>query len=220
MIRVLIADDQTLVRQGIRGLLELSGEVEVVSEAEDGAGALQQIRSVRPQVALLDVRMPRLSGVDVVRSLRQGGDATPIILLTTFDDDEALLEGVRAGIAGYLLKDVGSEELLQALREVALGHTLILPAVSERAARFVRKEGTSFEAAELPDRLTPRELEVLRLMAGGFSNREIAQALGAAEGTIKNHASSVLSKLGVRDRTRAVLKALEMGWLVRGNSEP
>jgi DNA-binding NarL/FixJ family response regulator len=213
MIRVLIADDQTLVRQGIRGLLQLSGEVEVVGELEDGATALQQIRSLRPDVALLDVRMPRLTGLDVLRALRQGGDATPVILLTTFDDDEVLLEGVRGGIAGFLLKDVGADQLVQALRTVAGGGTLILPAVSERAARYVKRQGTTFEAAELPDRLTRREQEILRLMAGGYSNREIAEALGTAEGTIKNHASSILSKLGVRDRTRAVLKALEMGWL-------
>jgi DNA-binding NarL/FixJ family response regulator len=215
VIRVLLADDQTLVRQGIRGLLELTGEVEVVAEAEDGASALAQIRSSHPDIALLDVRMPRLTGVDVARSLRQGGDRTPIILLTTFDDDQALMEGVRAGISGFLLKDVGAEELVAALRAVARGETLILPAVSERAQRFVKTQGTSFESSDLPDRLTPRELEVLRLMAGGFSNREIADALGTAEGTVKNHASSVLSKLGVRDRTRAVLKALELGWLVR-----
>lgn len=213
MIRVLIADDQTLVRQGIKGLLQLSGEVDVVAEAEDGATALQQIRAHRPQVALLDVRMPRLTGLDVTRALRQGGDATPVILLTTFDDDAVLLEGVRTGISGYLLKDVGAEQLVQALRTVAGGGTLVLPAVSERASRFVKKEGTAFDASELPDRLTPRELEILRLIAGGYSNREIADALGTAEGTVKNHASSILSKMGVRDRTRAVLKALELGWL-------
>ena len=214
MIRVLIADDQTLVRQGIRGLLELSGEVEVVGEAEEGAAALAHIRAHKPDIALLDVRMPRLTGVDVVRALRQGGDATPVILLTTFDDDEALLEGVRAGISGYLLKDVGSEQLVAALRAVACGETLILPAVSERAERYVKRQAATFDAAELPERLTRREAEVLRLMAGGYSNREIGDALGATEGTVKNHASSILSKLGVRDRTRAVLKALEKGWLV------
>jgi DNA-binding NarL/FixJ family response regulator len=213
MIRVLIADDQTLVRQGIRGLLQLSGEVEVVGEAEDGATAVQQIRALQPAVALLDVRMPRLTGLDVLRALRQAGDGTPVILLTTFDDDEVLLEGVRGGIAGFLLKDVGAEQLVQALRTVARGGTLILPAVSERAARYVKREGIAFDAAELPDRLTRREQEILRLMAGGYSNREIADALGMAEGTVKNHASSILSKLGVRDRTRAVLKALELGWL-------
>ena len=214
MIRVLVADDQTLVRQGIRGLLELSGEFEVVAEAEDGDQALAKILALRPQVALLDVRMPGKDGVAVVRALRAGGDATPVILLTTFDDDAVLLDGVRAGIAGFLLKDVALDLLTQALRTVAAGKTLILPAVTEKAERFARSEATQFEAAELPDVLTTREREVLRLIAGGYSNREIADALGTAEGTVKNQASSILSKLGVRDRTRAVLKALELGWLV------
>jgi len=214
MIRVLIADDQTLVRQGIRGLLELSRELEVVGEASDGDEALKLVLQLKPQVALLDVRMPGKDGVQVLQALRAAGDATPVILLTTFDDDAVLLEGVRAGIAGYLLKDVSLEVLTQAIETAARGKTTILPAVTERAARTVKKAGTKFEAATMPDVLSEREREVLRLMAGGFSNREIADALGTAEGTVKNQASSILSKLGVRDRTRAVLKALEMGWLV------
>ncbi len=214
MMRVLIADDQTLVRQGIRGLLELGKEFEIVGEAGDGDEALKLVLELKPQVALLDVRMPGKNGVEVLRALRAKGDPTPVILLTTFDDDAVLLEGVRAGIAGYLLKDVSLEVLTQALKTAASGKTTILPAVTERAAKAVKKQGTKFEAAELPDVLSEREREVLRLMAGGYSNREIADALGTAEGTVKNQASSILSKLGVRDRTRAVLKALEMGWLV------
>ena len=214
MMRVLIADDQTLVRQGIRGLLELGKEFEIVAEAGDGDEALKLILQLEPQVALLDVRMPGKNGVEVLRALREKKDQTPVILLTTFDDDAVLLEGVRAGIAGYLLKDVSLEVLTQALHTAAAGKTTILPAITERAAKAVKKSGTKFEAAEMPDVLSEREREVLRLMAGGYSNREIADALGTAEGTVKNQASSILSKLGVRDRTRAVLKALEMGWLV------
>lgn len=214
MMRVLIADDQTLVRQGIRGLLELGKEFDIVGEAGDGDEALKLVLELKPQVALLDVRMPGKNGVEVLRALRAKGDQTPVILLTTFDDDAVLLEGVRAGIAGYLLKDVSLEVLTQALKTAAEGKTTILPAVTERAAKAVKKQGTKFEAAEMPDVLSEREREVLRLMAGGYSNREIADALGTAEGTVKNQASSILSKLGVRDRTRAVLKALEMGWLV------
>ncbi|MBK7864607.1 MAG: response regulator transcription factor [Archangiaceae bacterium] len=214
MMRILLADDQTLIRQGIRGLLELDTEFQIIAEAGDGDEALKLTLELKPDVALLDVRMPGKDGVQVVQALRKRGDTTPVILLTTFDDDAVLLDGVRAGISGYLLKDVSLEVLSQALRTVVAGKTLILPAVTERASKSVQKKGTRFEAAEMPDVLTDREREVLRLMAGGYSNREIADALGTAEGTVKNQASSILSKLGVRDRTRAVLKALEMGWLV------
>ena len=214
MIRVLIADDQTLVRQGIRGLLELSKEFEIVGEAEDGDQALAMISKLKPQIALLDVRMPGKDGVAVVNALRKKGDQTPVILLTTFNDDAVLFSGVQAGISGYLLKDVALDVLENALHTVAAGKTLILPGVTERASRFAQAQGAQFEAADMPDQLTDREREVLRLMAGGCSNREIADALGTAEGTVKNQASSILSKLGVRDRTRAVLKALELGWLV------
>jgi DNA-binding NarL/FixJ family response regulator len=213
-MRIFLADDQTLIRQGIRGLLELDKELEIVGEADNGDAAVEQILALKPDVALLDVRMPGKDGVAVVAELRKRGNETPAILLTTFDDEAVLLDGVRAGIAGYLLKDVSLEVLSDALRTVAAGKTLILPAVTERAARTVKKEGTTFEAADMPDVLSDREREVLRLIAGGYSNREIADVLGTAEGTVKNQVSSVLSKLGVRDRTRAVLKALEMGWLV------
>ncbi len=213
MIRIVLADDQALVRQGIRSLLELTHEVEILGEAQTGPEAIVEIRRHRPDVALLDVRMPGLTGVEVVSALRTSGDATPVVLLTTFDDNAVLLEGVRAGISGYLLKDTDVESLLTALRTIAAGGTLILPAVTERAARYLGERPVGFETAELPDRLTPREAEVLRLMAGGYSNREISVALGTAEGTVKNQASSILSKLGVRDRTRAVFKALELGWL-------
>jgi DNA-binding NarL/FixJ family response regulator len=215
MIRVVIADDQTLVRQGIRGLLELSGAIDVVAEAEDGDEALRAIEAHRPHVALLDVRMPKKNGVEVVRTLRERSDGTPVILLTTFDDDSVLRDGIRAGIAGYLLKDVDAEQLVSSLVRVSEGGTLAVPAASERAQTFVQERGNVFEASELPDALTPRELEVLQLIARGYSNREIADVLGTVEGTVKNQASSILSKLGVRDRTRAVLKALELGLLVQ-----
>jgi DNA-binding NarL/FixJ family response regulator len=157
--------------------------------------------------------MPGFSGVEVVTELRKGGDATPVVLLTTFDDDDMLLAGVRAGISGFLLKDVAVESLLAALKTVVDGGTLILPAVTQRAARYLAERPSTFDASEWPDKLTPRETEVLRLMAGGYSNREVALALGTSEGTVKNQVSSVLNKLGVRDRTRAVFKALELGWL-------
>jgi DNA-binding NarL/FixJ family response regulator len=214
VIRVVLADDQTLVRQGIRGLLELSKRVTVVAEAEDGPAALKAIEQARPDVALLDVRMPIMSGLKVTSALRAKGNRTAVVLLTTFDDEAVLREGMRLGIAGYLLKDVGSDQLVDALETVATGGTLILPAAVGRAERELGRDGVPFESSTVPQRLTAREIEVLRLMVGGYSNREIADALGTAEGTVKNQASSILLKLGVRDRTRAVLKALEIGLLV------
>ena len=213
MIRVVLVDDQTLVRRGLRALLELAGDIAIVGEAEDGVEGAAIIRRERPDVVLLDVRMPKAGGLDLLRELRQSGELPPTILLTTFDDDEALLEGVKAGARGYLLKDVSLEQLTGAIHAVAAGETLIRPAVTERVLRGLEHVRRDFDALDPPDPLTKRELEILRLMAGGYSNREIADALGTAEGTIKNHASSILSKLGVRDRTRAVLKALERGYI-------
>ncbi len=213
MIRVVLVDDQTLVRRGIRSLLELDGDIDVVAEAGDGDEAVAVIRRVKPDAVLLDVRMPKRSGIEVLQALHGSNELPPTILLTTFDDDEALLEGVKAGARGYLLKDVSLEQLTGAIRTVAGGGTLIRPAVTERVLRGLEHVRRDFESLSPPDPLTKRELEILRLMAGGYSNKEIADALGTAEGTVKNHASSILAKLGVRDRTRAVLKALELGYI-------
>lgn len=213
MIRIVLVDDQTLVRQGIRSLLELSGDIEIVAEASDGEEGLLAIHRERPDVVLLDVRMPKKGGIDVLRELQAEGNAPPAILLTTFDDDEVLLEGMKAGARGYLLKDVSLEQLTGAIRTVAGGGTVIRPAITERVLRGLEHVRRDFDALSPPDPLTKREVEILRLMAGGYSNREIADALGTAEGTVKNHASSILSKLGVRDRTRAVLRALELGYI-------
>jgi DNA-binding NarL/FixJ family response regulator len=211
MIRVVLVEDEMLVRRGIRGLLNLGQEIDVIAEASDGEEAISVIREHRPDVVLLDVRMPKRSGIDVLEALRETGSLPPTILLTTFDDDEALLKGIRAGAKGFLLKDVSVEKLTEAIRLVAAGETIIRPAVTESALRRLEETRTEFESLESPDPLTKRELEVLRLMAGGYSNREIGDALGASEGTVKNHISSILSKLGVRDRIRAVLKGLESG---------
>jgi DNA-binding NarL/FixJ family response regulator len=213
VIRIVLVDDQTLVRQGIRSLLELAGDITIVGEAGDGDEALAAIAREHPDVVLLDVRMPRKNGLDVLRELNTRGAAPPVILLTTFDDDEALLAAVRAGAKGYLLKDVSLERLTDAIRAVAAGGTVIRPAVTERVLRGLEHMPRDFDALSPADPLTKREIEILRLMAGGYSNREIADALGTAEGTVKNHASSILSKLGVRDRTRAVLTALERGYI-------
>ena len=213
MIRVALVDDQTLIRQGVRSLLELTGDITIVAEATDGDEAVVMIHRERPDVVLLDLRMPGKDGVAVLRELRAADALPPTIILTTFDDDDALLDAVRAGARGYLLKDVSLEHLTEAIRVVAQGGSVIRPAVTERVLRGLEHVRRDFDALSPPDPLTRREVEILRLMAGGYSNREIAEALGTAEGTVKNHASSILSKLGVRDRTRAVLKALELGYI-------
>jgi DNA-binding NarL/FixJ family response regulator len=213
VIRIVLVDDQTLVRQGIRSLLELAGDITIVGEASDGDEALGAIAREKPDVVLLDVRMPKKNGLDVLRELKTKDAVPPVILLTTFDDDETFLAAVRAGAKGYLLKDVSLEQLTDAIRAVAAGGTVIRPAMTERILRGLEHMPRDFDALSPPDPLTKREIEILRLMAGGYSNREIADALGTAEGTVKNHASSILSKLGVRDRTRAVLKGIALGYI-------
>ena len=207
MIRVFIADDQLLVRQGIRRLLELDRELEIAGEAEDGAQTIERVAEARPDVLLLDVRMPRKSGIDVLRELSASETLPPTLILTTFEDGDVVLEGIRAGARGFMLKDVSYEQLINAIRAVAAGETVFQPAVTQRLLRAVPRN------SERTEELTDREREVVRLMAGGYSNKEIAHALGTAEGTIKNHVSCILGKLGARDRTRAVLKALESGLL-------
>jgi DNA-binding NarL/FixJ family response regulator len=207
VIRVFIADDQLLVRQGIRRLLELDRELTIVGEAEDGAQTIERVPQSQADVLLLDIRMPKKSGIDVLRDLSAASALPPTLILTTFEDSAVVLEGIRAGARGFMLKDVSYEQLIRAIRSIAAGETLFQPAITHRLLRNV--------AAGPPpeEKLTEREREVVRLMAGGYSNKEIAHALGTAEGTIKNQVSSILSKLGVRDRTRAVLKALESGLL-------
>src|SRR5690554_686128 len=209
MIRVMLVDDQTLVRQGVRSLLELSEDIEIIGEAADGEAAIQAVPELQPDVLLLDMRMPGKNGLEVLRELSATQSLPPTIILTTFDDDELLLEGIRSGARGYLLKDVAFEELISAVRAVAKGKTLVRPVVTERLMRGLGKMRNEFSSLPQPDPLTDRETEILRLMAGGYSNKEIAGALNVAEGTVKNHVSNILSKMGVRDRTRAVLKALE-----------
>jgi len=210
-IRVMLVDDQTLVRQGVRSLLELSDDVEVVAEAADGVEALAMAPEVAPDVMLLDIRMPRKNGLEVLKELHEAGQLPPTIILTTFDEDDLVLDGIRTGARGYLLKDVSLEELVGAVRCVSEGQTMVKPAVTERLLAGLGRSRLDFSSLDRPDPLTERETEILRLMAGGYSNKEIANALSVAEGTVKNHVSSILSKLGVRDRTRAVLKAFELG---------
>lgn len=214
MIRVLLVDDQTLVRQGIRSLLELTPDLRAAAEASDGEEALEVMARTEVDVVLLDVRMPRRTGLGVLEALgTRGTPHPPIILLTTFDDDSVALEGIRLGARGFLLKDVTLEELASAVRDVAAGKTLFKPAITQRIQEGLARSPPSFEASPLPDRLTARETEILRLLSSGASNKEIAHALGTAEGTVKNQVSSIMSKLGVRDRTRAVLKGIELGYV-------
>ena len=210
MIRVVLADDHRLVREGIAGLLKLASDVSVVGQASNGEDALELMRTAKPDVALLDVRMPKLGGIEALEKARAGGFAPKAILLTTFDDDAVLKAGIAAGVAGFFLKDVSSDLLLDGIRRAARGErvgSVVTSAVRERVART----DLDFDAYERPDPLSAREVEVLRLIAAGMSNREIADVLRVAEGTVKNHTSAILSKLGVRDRTRAVLKAIQRG---------
>ena len=213
MIRVLLVEDQTLVREGVERLLSLTDDISVVERAADGEEGLEKLRKSSPDVILLDVRMPKMTGIEFLRSLREAGDVTPTILLTTFDDDSALLNGIRLGAKGYLLKDVSLAKLTEAIRLVANGGTMISPAVTERLLRGLKNAQLPASPDYGEERLTLRETEILRLMTGGYSNREIASALQLSEGTVKNHVSNILGKLGVRDRTRAVLKAIERGYI-------
>jgi DNA-binding NarL/FixJ family response regulator len=206
-IRVCLVEDQTLVRQGLRSMLGLSADMQVVAEAEDGVQALTLVPAVRPDVLLLDYRMPHLDGLGVLRALSAQGTLPPTLILTTFDDDDLLIHGVEAGARGYLLKDVSLEVLLEAIRTVAAGGRWLQPVSTGRV------RGQDAPTSPRPDdhvALTEREREVLRLMAGGFSNREIAGLITTTEGTIKGYVSNILSKMGVRDRTRAVLRAMEI----------
>lgn len=211
MITVCLVDDQTLVRQGIRSLLALAGDIDVIGECGDGAEAVVRIPELKPDVVLLDLRMPGMNGLDVLKALSVAQTLPPTIILTTFDDDQLVLAGLKAGARGFLLKDVSLDQLVEAVKVVAAGGSLVSPMLTERLRAGVEQMHTQFSSLEQPDPLTERETEILRLMTGGYSNKEIANSLGVAEGTVKNHVSNVLSKLGVRDRTRAVLKALEIG---------
>jgi DNA-binding NarL/FixJ family response regulator len=210
MIKVMLVDDQTLVRQGVKSLLSLAESIEVVAEAVDGQQAIDMIPEIKPDVVLMDMRMPVKSGLEAVQELSARKQLPPTIILTTFDDDELVLAGVKAGAKGYLLKDVSLEQLVAAIEIVAKGGSLVQPAMTQRLLSGLEGLHNNFMSLDRPDPLTERETEILRLMAGGFSNKEIANSLHVAEGTIKNHVSNILSKLGVRDRTRAVLKAFEL----------
>ena len=214
MTRVAIIDDQTLVRQGIRSLLGLSDGIEVIAEGADGDDALIIVADNDLDVLLLDLRMPGRDGIATLEAMRDRGDTVPVLVLTTFDDDELVLRALRAGARGYLLKDVTLDQLVGAVHTLAAGGTLLQPTLTDRLLRAVAAaRPTPVEGFAYPEPLTARELDVLRLIAAGYSNNEIARALHLAAGTVKNYVTAVLLKLGVRDRTRAVLRALDLGLL-------
>jgi DNA-binding NarL/FixJ family response regulator len=225
VIRVVLAEDHTLVRDGIRTLLSLVGDIALVGEAPDGEEAIRIVEATKPDVLLLDMRMPKADGLRVVRELAGRDILPPTLVLTTFDEEEAALAIIAAGARGFLLKDVTLERLVDAVRVVAAGGTVFRPGLSERAEHALAElRATSAGNAGAPasaaptdgaeaGEITTREREVLRLLVAGYSNKEIGRALFVAEGTVKNHVSNILYKLGVRDRTRAVLKALERGYV-------
>lgn len=213
MIRVVLVDDQTLVRRGISGLLELVPDIEVIGEASDGEQALDVVPRLRPDVLLLDIRMPRLNGIAVLDALRAAGTLPPTLVLTTFDDGDAAFAAIKAGAKGLMLKDVTLDELANAIRALAEDRTAFQPAMTESLMAAIRRSPSAPDGEAPAEPLTAREKEVLHLICAGYSNREIADLLGVAEGTVKNHVSNVLLKLGARDRTRAALKALQEGHL-------
>lgn len=210
--RVLIADDQALVRAGFRKLLETSPDIEVVGEAGDGREAVDQARRLLPTLVLMDIRMPRVDGIEATRLLTADGDGTRVLILTTFGLDDYVYEALRAGASGFMLKDAPPEELLAAVEIVARGDALIAPAVTRSVIEeFVRRTPPQSVPAPSLEELTQREREVLELLARGLSNAEIAERLVVSIGTVKTHVARVLAKLELRDRVQAVILAYESG---------
>jgi DNA-binding NarL/FixJ family response regulator len=217
-IRVLICDDQPLVRAGFRTILGSKGDIEVVGEAENGADAVTLAERRHPDVILMDIRMPVLDGVEATRRLVAAGTSARILVLTTFDLDEYVHAAIRAGASGFLLKDVTPAKLLEAIRIVAGGDALLAPSVTRRLLeRFATTLPPDEDSSDALADLTSRETEVLRLLAAGMSNAEIASELVVSEATVKTHISSVLRKLGLRDRVQAVIVAYESGLVKLGS---
>ncbi len=230
--KILVIDDQTIVRQGIISLLGLAPELQVVAEAANGADIVALVQQHQVDVVLMDIQMPVVNGIEALKLLRQAQLPTPVLILTTFDDNQQVLQAMQAGANGYLLKDVALPTLVSAIEQIATGGRLHQPAITDRilqafsstaghhdphqhSAKSTKTSNTLAPHEHLVqhDALSSKELEVLRLMAAGFSNREIADAVFKSEGTVKNQVSAILNKLGVRDRTKAVLKAIDLGLL-------
>ncbi len=216
MIRVVIADDQELVRTGFRVILSAEPDLDVVGEAGDGLEAIEVARALRPQVVLMDIRMPELDGIEATRRIAHGGSAPRVLILTTFDLDEHVYEALRAGASGFLLKDAGADELLHAVRVIAAGDALLSPSITRRLIEdYARRPPAPERPAALAE-LTPRELEVLRLIAGGRSNRDIARELVVGDATVKTHVARIFAKLDLHDRAQAVVLAYESGLVQPG----
>jgi DNA-binding NarL/FixJ family response regulator len=214
-IRILLVDDQTMFRDGMRVLLSSQPDFQIVGEAADGEQAIQKAATLHPDVVLMDLRMPVLDGAAATRRLRAAQPEVRVIVLTTFDEDAAIFDGLRAGAIGYLLKDAPTEKLYEAIRAASQGESFLQPSVASRVvAEFARlSERAPAWSQALEEPLSARELEILRFLARGATNREIAAQLVLAEGTVKNHVTNILNKLGVADRTRAALKARDLGLL-------
>jgi DNA-binding NarL/FixJ family response regulator len=220
-IGIVVADDHEVVRAGFAAILDTQPDFTVLGTAADGAEAVRTCQARRPDVVLMDVRMPGMDGIEATRLLVSADCGPRVLVLTTFDLDEYVYDALRAGASGFLLKDVTAERLFDAVRVIAAGEALLAPAVTKRLiAEFARQHPRPAQGRGQLDALTPRETEVLRLIAGGLSNPEIAERLVVTEETVKTHVSRVLSKLGLRDRTQAVVAAYESGLVVPGASGP
>jgi DNA-binding NarL/FixJ family response regulator len=219
MTCILLADDQALVRAGFRMILEAQPDLKVVGEAGDGAEAVTLTRQLQPDIVLMDVRMPGVDGIEATRRLAQAGGTARVLMLTTFDHDDHVYESFRAGASGFLLKNAPPEQLVAAVRTVAAGEALLAPAITRRLIEeFVARPRIGSALPNQTRDLSPRELEVLRLIAGGLSNAEIGARLFIGEGTVKTHVTHILAKLGLRDRIQAVVLAYETGLVQPGHS--
>ena len=212
-IRVMLAEDRNLVRQGIWNLLKLSDNIEVIGQVENGSEVLEGLRKYKLDLLLTDIQMPKMTGIEALKLMQEKNVMVPTIILTTFDDNQPLLGGMQAGAKGFLLKDVSLDSLVNAIERVYQGETRVQPAITERVLKGLSGFSSSKDEPALANDLSIKEMEVLRLMAGGYSNREISLAIHKSEGTVKKQVSSILEKLGVRERTQAVLRAINLSLL-------